>query len=369
MRVTTVDASLDVLLKGQLRFLSSDFEVVGVASNTGRLKGVGEREGVRVVDVPMRREISPLRDLVSLVRMWWLFMRKRPYIVHSNTPKGSLLAMIAGWFAGVPHRIYTVTGLRFETTGGRLRKVLIAMERLTCRFANHVIPEGDGVRKTLLAEKITRKPLQKILNGSIGGVDTSVFDPNLFEKQPTELFNFCFVGRLVGDKGVNELVTAFVRLNEKYPHTRLTLVGGMEGKHDPLDTETYETIEKCKAIDAVGQQMNVRPFLANSDAFVFPSYREGFPNVVLQAGAMGLPQIVTNINGSNEIIENGVNGLIIPPKDIEALYLAMAKMVESPEMVESMAKCARGKIQNRYEQRAVLEALLNEYKKIEGGNV
>lgn len=375
IRLTTVSGSLNVLLKGQLSFLSNYFEVIGVASDfgTGDLGVVSSREGLRTIDIQMHREISLLNDVNSLWRLIQLFRKERPYIVHANTPKGSLLAMMAAWITYVPHRIYTVTGLRFETTTGWFRWLLITMERITCWCATKVIPEGEGVKSALIRNGITKKPLKVILNGNINGVDVGHYSCLAEVSERVEsirgegnAFNFIFVGRLVKDKGINELVRAFLKLSNAYSDVRLYLVGDLENELDPLDKDVKSSMEREKAIVAWGFQSDVRPFFAASDVLVFPSYREGFPNVVLQAGAMELPSIVTDINGCNEIIQDGVNGRIIPSRDEEALYEAMKWMYEHRDAeVKEMAKRARPMIVERYEQHKVWEALLEEYRSLE----
>ena len=353
-RITTVAESLSILLKGQLGFLNDYYEVVGIASGKENLKVVEEREGIRVIDVPMRREIAMVADVVSLFRLIRLFYRERPYIVHANTPKASLLSMIAAWITRVPHRIYTVTGLRFETATGKFRRLLVGMEKIT-----------------LMANRITRKPLKVILNGNINGIDIDYFNREAVLADEVEklrvsgCYTFVFVGRLVRDKGIRELVRAFSKLYRQYKHIRLFVVGGLEQKLDSLDEETLTLLQKHEAIYAVGFQQDIRPYLAASDALVFPSYREGFPNVVLQAGAMGLPAIVTDISGCNEIIQNGVNGIIIPSRDENILYEAMEWFYEHQhEEIKEMAKHARPIISERYESHKVWEALLKEYQSL-----
>lgn len=372
IRITTISFSLDTLLKGQLSFLNNYYEVVGIASGKKELQKVSKREDIRVISIPMSREISLWQDLRSLILLVALFIKERPYIVHANTPKASLLAMVAAWVTRVPYRIYTVTGLRFETAIGNFRKLLIAMEKITCWCATKVIPEGEGVKKALIREKITNRPLRVILNGNINGIDTQHYDRttlvNLLasEIREKDKFTFCFVGRLVRDKGINELVFAFVRLYEQNVGVRLILVGPFEKELDPVLPETEWQILNHTAISFVGFQQDIRPYLAASDALAFPSYREGFPNVVLQAGAMGLPSIVTDINGCNEIIEDGVNGVIVPPRDEEALYNAMKYFVEHRDTdVRAMAERARPIIVDRFEQHKVWEALLAEYQLLE----
>jgi len=373
LRITTSYESLDSLLKGQLNFLSQYYEVVGVASGKEELKKIAERENVRTVHIPMQREIRLMSDLKSIFLMLFLILKEKPYIVHTNTPKASLLSMLVAQICRVPYRIYTVTGLRYETAEGVFKKILIMMERITCMCATHVIPEGEGVKMTLLRDKITKKPLHKILNGNINGVDTVSFNKTSDVIQQThamikkDCFTFVFVGRLVRDKGMIEIAVAFDRLYHKFPNIRLILVGPFEDKLDPLPVKTMRLLENNPAIELKGTQEDVRPFLAVSDALVFPSYREGFPNVVLEAGAMGLPCIVTDINGCNEIIIDGINGIIIPPKDEEALYIAMRSFIENPDKVKKLADHARELIISRYEQKMVWQAILEKYRKIESG--
>ena len=371
LRLTTVDISLNSLLKGQLRYLSQYFEVVGVAADTGVLQQVSEQEGVRVVDLPMHREISLWADCKSLWALVKLFRRERPDIVHANTPKASLLGMVAAALCRVPNRIYTVTGLRFETTQGVLRFVLKTMERITCLCATKVIPEGDGVKAILLRERITRKPMQKVLNGNINGVDLEWYDrTESVMQRAAEVrrdstdFTFVFIGRIVRDKGVNELVEAFSRLANERSDVRLMLVGRFEDDLDPLPQHTKKQIESNERISFVGYQSDVRPYLVASDVLVLPSYREGFPNVVLQAGAMGLPVIVTDVNGSDEAICSGVNGVIVPKYSSEVLYRAMSDMVSDRDATANMAAVAREMVASRFDQKDVWAALANMYKEL-----
>lgn len=375
IRVTTADISLDGLLQGQLRFLNQYFEVVGLAADTGSLSKVAEREGIRTIDVPMHREISLIADLKSLWDLIKVFRKEKPYIVHSNTPKGSLLSLIAAKIAGVPHRIYLVTGLRYQGTSGLFRSVLMMMERITCFFATKVIPEGNGVKKALYKDRITSKPLEVIHHGNINGKDTSYWSieqcPEKREDVRKRLglkdddFAFVSVGRIVNDKGMHELALAMQRLNKDYPYCKVILVGRFEPDLDPLLPEDERYLLTNESIIRVGENPEVRPFYAAADALVFPSYREGFPNVVLEAGAMGLPSIVTDINGCNETIEEGVNGVIIPPKDADALYQAMKCFLDNPEKVQAMIAPARKKICDDFEQKDLWNALLNMYNSLD----
>ena len=351
-RVTTVPKSLNSFCNGLLKELKHEgYEVVAVSSPGEELNELAEREGVRTIAVPMERRISPFKDMKSLWQMYRVMRHERPDMVHSMTPKAGMVTMVATWLARVPIRIHTFTGLVFPTSTGLKRRILMFTDWLTCACATHIIPEGEGVKADLLNNKITKKDIRVLGHGNIRGIDLDKFKPE--PRQPhTEGrgFTFVFVGRLVGDKGINELIEAFSRLNKEHPETRLVLVGPEEEKIDPIKPETAAEINRNQAIEAVGKQKDVRPFFASADALVFPSYREGFPNVVIEAGAMGLPSIVTDINGSREIIIDGKNGMIVPSKNAEALYEAMKHFVENPEDVKRMAENARPLIASRYEQ-------------------
>lgn len=370
LRIATVAMSLDLLLKGQLAYLDRFFEVRAVSGEDAHLRIVREREGVVTIDVAMSRSIHPLKDLKALIRLYRVFRKERPALIHSITPKAGLLSMVAGKLAGVPVRIHTFTGLIFPYKSGFLQRLLIVMDKILCRCATHIFPEGEGVRKDLQQYGITKKPLKIIANGNVNGIDLSYYDPALPTDSASELpdtsqhFVFTFVGRLVGDKGINELVSAFHLLNREYSNIRLVLVGPYEHELDPLQPDTLETIRNNPHIITPGFVRDIRPYLKRSHCFVFPSYREGFPNVVLQAGAMNLPCIVTDIPGSNEIITEGFNGLICPKKDTNALYEKMKVMLTDDSLRESLTLNARSHIQQLYRQEYVWECLKNEYESL-----
>ena len=316
VRTSTVAISLNILLKGQLKFLSNHYDVVAVSGTDAHLENVVLQEGGRVFNLPMQRSINPIKDLVSLWKLYRFFCSERPKIVHSITPKAGLLSMTAAYFARVPIRIHTFTGLIFPSKTGIFQKLLILLDKLLCFFSTNIYPEGEGVKKDLISYGITNKPLAIVANGNVNGIDTNYFDPKLFTPRKKLLlrsslginesdFVFIFVGRLVGDKGINELVAAFKKLQyaTSYPfNVSLILVGSLEENLDALKPKTIEEISGNINIKSIGFKTDVRPYFAIADVLAFPSYREGFPNVVLQAGAMGLPSIVTNINPTTIIL-------------------------------------------------------------------
>ena len=372
IRTSTVATSLNTFCRGTLRDLSRLYDVVAVSTPDHELQELAEREGIRVIGVPMSRPIAPLRDLVSLWRLIRVFRRERPTMVHSITPKAGLLSMIAAWICRVPVRLHTFTGLVFPTATGLKQRILILTDRITCACATHIVPEGEGVKADLINYNITRKPLQVLGYGNIRGIDLDHYrrSPEVMNQALTlrkpNLFTFVFIGRVVRDKGIDELVEAFSLLHSEHPQTRLILVGRAEDNLDPVSPNTRRTIASHPAIEAVGNQSDVRPWLAASDALVFPSYREGFPNVVIEAGALDLPSIVTDINGSREIIVHGQNGIIVPPRNAQALLQAMTQFVQNPQATQAMALKARKMIASRFEKSFVQKCLFDYYNQILG---
>lgn len=369
IRSVTVPQSIIFFEEVMIRLKGDGYEVVVLTSPGKEMDAFRERHPqVKAIEVPMERRISLIKDLKSL---WWMIKvihKEKPYMVHSMTPKAGLLTMIAGWLTGVPVRVHTFTGLVWPTETGIKRKVLMATDWLTCACATHVIPEGQGVLDDLKNHGICKKPMKVLGYGNVMGVDLERFNPACFTdvKKDESKFCFVFVGRIVGDKGINELVEAFVRLNKEYPATQLTLVGKYEANLDPVKPETLKLIEENPCIDACGPRFGDELLVEymKSDCFVMPSYREGFPNTVIEAGAMGLPSVVTDINGSREIIIHGENGLIVPSKDSNTLYEAMKQMLFDTALREKMAANARPLVDSRFEKSFVQGCLIKFYEDI-----
>ena len=346
--------------------ISERFEVVAVSSPDPELETIREREGVRTIAVPMERHISLWRDIKALIKMIGVMRRERPDIVHSITPKAGLVSMMAAWLARVPVRMHTYTGLVFPTSTGMKQRILIWMDKLLCRCATYINPEGQGVADDLKRFHITKKPLHIIGNGNVRGVDMDYWNRDQVTRDvrkeldivPTDIV-LLFVGRLVRDKGINELIEAFSKIGNE--HVKLILVGSYEDALDPLAKKTMQHINSDKRIFAVGRQEDVRPYYTASDIFVFPSYREGFPNTVLEAGALGLPSIVTDINGAREIIIEGKNGIIIPSKNVDVLCEAMKRMIDNPDLRQKLASQARELVASRYEQKWLWGELMKVY--------
>ncbi|AEE20738.1 glycosyltransferase family 4 protein [Dokdonia sp. 4H-3-7-5] len=378
IRITTVPISLDKLLEGQLSFMKEHYEVTAVSSQEEELKRVASKQGVPFFFLPLTRKITPLKDLKALYILYKFLKREKPAIVHTHTPKAGIVGMLAARLAGVPLRLHTVAGLPLlEATGGK-RKLLDVVEKLTYSCATKVYPNAQGLKSIIEDLKFTKNTKLKVIGkGSSNGIDTTYFSPDYESSNNVDVaeelsisqtdFTFILVGRLVGDKGVNELVKAFVTVQQKYPETSLLLVGPLEEELDPLLPSTQEIIKTHNKIYTTGYVDDVRPYFAFAKALTFPSYREGFPNVVLQAGAMGLPAIVSDINGCNEIVVDNYNGFIVPVKSSSALEIAMRKLIEDKELYNSTKANARSVITGSYERREIWQALLEEYRELLNG--
>lgn len=378
IRMTTVPKSMRSLLQNQLKFMSQHgYEVVALSSDDNCFDDMLHEQGdIRGIRVNMERHTSPWKDLKALIRIYRVFRKEKPFIVHTHTPKAGLLGMLAAKLAGVPHRLHTTAGLPLLVYSGLYRKILNTMERLTNACATQVFPNSFNMMKTMEELHLCNPKKMKVIgNGSSNGIDTEHFsvektitdtgkDRNEWRKElgvSDEDFAFVFVGRVVRDKGINELVDSMRRLVPHYLNCRLIMVGPYEPKLDPIAPENVTFFKNDKSAIFMDWQKDVRPFMMAADALVFPSYREGFPNVVMQAGAMGLPSIVTNINGCNEIIEEGKNGRIIPPKNEDALYEMMKWFINNPIEVKQMANNARNMIVSRFERQKIWNEILQIY--------
>ena len=366
VRAVTVSMSCIFFHELMSKMRDKGYEMVALSSPGSELDEI-RKEGFHTIEIPMERHISLTKDLKSLLQLIKVFRKEKPEIVHSMTPKAGLLCMVAAWLTRVPVRIHTFTGLVWPTAHGLQRKILMVTDKITCACATHIIPEGKGVMNDLRNGHITKKPMKVLGYGNVKGVDMERFKGSPHHSPKGEGgFTFLFVGRIVGDKGLNELVSAFTRLYTEFPFIRLSLVGAYEPELDPLHKETEEVIKSNDAIITLGAKYgdDLIAEYSNADCFVMPSYREGFPNTVLEAGAMGLPCIVTDINGSREIIENDKNGFVVPSKDAEALYLAMRQILTDEKARKEMAANARPMIASRFDKNFVQQYQIDFYQEI-----
>lgn len=374
IRITTAPISLNVLLSGQMRYMNEHgFEVVMVSSDGTELEKVKQSEGCRHHIIPMTRRMTPLGDLRCLWQLYRFFKNEKPDIVHSHTPKGGLLGMLAARMAGVSIRIHTVAGLRYVTTKGFSRRVLVFMEKLTARCANHVWPNSYSLQEFIKANKLARPSKLEVIGwGSSNGIDLDRYSsaaiiPKKLEQTKMQMkyeeknFYFLSVGRLVHDKGMDELLNAFVRLYETEPLARLVLVGAFEDEVDPVSEKARQLIQNHPGVVMAGWSDQVEYFMQLSDVLVHPSHREGFPNVLLQAGAMGCPIICSRIEGNVDVVEHEKTGLIFEVKNEEQLLSQMQYAIKNPAIQVQYAQVLRQHIEQHFDQPIVHSLLRKRY--------
>ena len=382
IRITTVPMSFKYLLKGQMNFMSKNgFNVTMISSDGQELNDVIENEKCGHIIISLTRKITILKDLKATYNLYKLIRKEKPDIVHTHTPKAGIIGMLASYFARVPIRLHTVAGLPLMEATGFKRIILNFVEKVTYKCSTKVYPNSYGLKKIILKHRFTSENKLKVIgNGSSNGIDTSYFDPELFSIEENAVlktnlgikktdFVFIFVGRIVSDKGINELVEAFDKICLVKENIKLLLVGPFEDELDPLQKKAKLLINNNDKIILVGYQNDVRPYFSISNCLVFPSYREGFPNVVMQAGAMKLPSIVSDINGCNEIIENNINGLVIKLKCVDAIYDAMIKITSDKSLFNKLRLNSRDSIKMKYEREVYWSLLLKEYKSLINKNL
>lgn len=372
LRITTVPVSLKLLLEGQFTFFQDQgFDVLTVSADGPEVAYLKKNQ-IRHQVVAMTRAITPLRDLFALWQLILIILKFKPAIVHTHTPKAGLLGMMAAWICRVPVRMHTVAGLPLMEAVGIKRSLLLLTEKITYVCAHRIYPNSSGLLKYIQSEFQTQSEKFKILGkGSSNGIDASYFSRNAdLQKQALairEQYNigidtivFSFVGRLVKDKGIVELVQAFKKIKNSCP-ARLMLIGPFEENLDPLPVEIMTFIQNDNSVILPGFQHDVRPWMMASDVFVFPSYREGFPNVVMQAACLEIPCIVSDINGCNEIIQQNETGLYVQAKDSESLYSAMLLMANDKEKRISIGQKSREFVAKNFDRTYFWSELLNEY--------
>ena len=374
IRITTVPVSFENLLENQLRFMKDFYDVTAISSDVKRLEEFGKNQEVNTYCVELTRKITPIKDIKALIKLYIFLKKEKPLIVHTHTPKAGIIGMLASYVAKVPFRLHTVAGMPLLEAKGLKRIILNFVEKLTYKCATKIYPNSFGLMKIILKNKFTKKTKLKVIaNGSSNGIDLSYFNPELYSKNEKlslrsdlliekDDFVFIFVGRIVRDKGINELVGAFEKLSNEINKIKLLLVGPFEDDLDPIRKESKKIIEKNKNIISVGYQNDVRPYFSIANVLVFPSYREGFPGVVIQAGAFGLHSIVSNINGCNEIISENKNGWMIPVKDEKAIFNSMRNCFLKKNILIEEKSNIINLIASRYNQRDVWEGILTEYK-------
>jgi glycosyltransferase involved in cell wall biosynthesis len=364
-----------VLLRGQLRYLQeAGFHPAALSSPGSFVEQAGLEQSAPLFTIAMERDVSPLRDLVSLVRIWKLLRQLQPTICNASTPKAGLLVMLAASLARVPCRIYTLRGLRVETARGLTRMVLLASERIACACAHRVICVSPSLRDRAVELKLASPRKAVVLgSGSSNGIDASRFVPTQARKERAaeirrelKLDNrqvIGFIGRFTRDKGVGDLTTALDLVRQQFPDASLLLIGSYE-QGDAIDPEVRARIAAGLGIVAIPFQHDIAPYYLAMDAFVLPTYREGFPNTVLEAQAAERPVVTTKATGSIDSVLDGKSGILVPVGDPRALAAAIANLLANPDLSRRMGQAGRERVEHDFRQEIVWSEMVDLYQEL-----
>jgi glycosyltransferase involved in cell wall biosynthesis len=358
-------------LTGRLSALrEAGFRVTVTSSPGALLDRTAQQQGAEAVAVPIKRTIAPWADLVSLVRLWWLLTVRQPDLTEFSTPKAGLLGSIAALMAGVPRRVYMLRGLKLESANGLKRKILLITEKIAARCSQVVLCNSESMRSEALALGIAPPSKLKVLgDGSTNGVDLVRFSPGPSDVR-TRLGIASgspvvgFVGRLTEDKGVPELIEAFDTILKRVPDAHLLLVGWFDAAEDALDGAVRKRIENHPRIHCTGYAADTVPYYRAMDLMVLPTWREGFPNAVLEAAATELPVVTTLCTGSRDSVVPEVTGLLIPPGHPEAISEAVLKLLLDEKLRHRMGAAARRWVLEHYTNDRVLGLLTSYYKSL-----
>jgi glycosyltransferase involved in cell wall biosynthesis len=369
--VGITSAQTCLILAERLRTLrEAGFHVTLVSSPGPLLARMAAEERVECVAIPMRREISLLADMVALLRLWWLLFRLKPDMTEFSTPKAGLLGSIAAMLCRVPTRVYLLRGLKLETSAGIKRRILLEAEKLASACSHAVLCNSDSLRSEALALGIaSERKLRLLGSGSSNGVDVERFQPgpcNLRSQLgiPRNAKVIGFVGRLTRDKGLPELIEAFDAILAAKPETHLLLVGWFDAAEDALGREWRSRIQKNPRIHMTGFVADTAPYYRMMDVMVLPTWREGFPNVILEAAATGIPVVTTLCTGSRDSVVPEVTGLLIPPGYPVAIEESVLQLLRNPERRFRMGRAARAWVLEHYVNGQVLGRTVLFYKSL-----
>ena len=364
-----------VLLRGQLRYLqTAGFHPAALSGPGAFAEQMGANDSVPVFTVAMEREVSSLRDLASLIRIWRLLRRLRPSICNAGTPKAALLVMLAAWMARVPCRIYTMRGLRLETASGLKRMILVAAERIACACAHRVICVSPSLRDRAVNMNLVATRKTVVLgSGSSNGVDVDRFVPQPPRiarateiRRELKLGNgpvIGYIGRFTRDKGIGELTAAFDLVRQQVDDASLLLIGSYE-KGDAIEPKVRARIDAALGIKTIPFQRDIAPYYLVIDIFVLPSHREGFPNTVLEAQAAERPVVTTKATGAIDSVLDGISGILVPVGDTRALADAIVKLLANPVMARRMGQVGRERVEHEFRQEIVWGELIGLYRNL-----
>ncbi len=369
--VGITDAQTCLNLTGRLAALNrAGYQVTLVSSPGELLSQTAAAQGAQAIAIPIQRKIAPLSDLLSLFRLWRLLVRLKPDLTEFSTPKAGLLGNLAALLAGVPARVYMLRGVKLTRSTGLKRHILLAAERLSAACSHVVLCNSQSLRRE--ASELRIAPIAKLRilgNGSSNGVNVERFSPGASNVRqqlgiPPGSPVIGFVGRLTRDKGIPELLVAFDRVLETQPDACLLLVGWFDAADDALASALKSRIETHPAVYSTGFVDDPAPYYRAMDVLVLPTWREGFPNVVLEAAATGIPVVTTLSTGSRDSVITDVTGLLIPPGDPEAIVESVLKLLRDPALRRRMGEAARAWVSEHYSHEHVLGLMVEFYQSL-----
>ncbi len=372
--VTTVDLSLRYLLLNQLVSLrEAGYEVVGLSS-PGPHVAYLEEQGIRHIAVPMARHLTPAADMLALARLYRVMRREQFDIVHTHTPKPGLLGQLAARLAGVPVVINTLHGFYFHDGMRPLtRRFYISMEQIAARCSDVILSQNREDIQTAIHERICPPERIKHLGNGIDlrRFDRARLDARAIEARrreldlPVDAPVVGFVGRLVAEKGLLDLLEATRSIRAAVPRVRFLIVGPVDAERPdaltPAIANRYGAAEICRF---TGLRQDMPELYALMDVFVLPSYREGFPRAPMEASAMGIPCVVTDIRGCREAVVHDENGLLVPPGNAPALAKAVVDLLTDRDRAQGMGRRARQLAQARFDERLVFDRVHAEYQRL-----
>ncbi len=360
-----------LVLPARLRALkAAGFHVVLICSPGALLDRIAREEDVETVPVPIQREMAPLADVVSLIRLCRVLRRLQPDMAEFSTPKAGLLGCLAARLCHVPVRVYMLRGLRLETLTGLKRRVLLAAERIASACAHYVVCNSESLQaKAAFLHVAPPAKLHLIGSGSSNGVDIERFSPGPEQMRkalgiPGDAPVVGFVGRITRDKGVPELIEAFETILEQIPDARLLVVGWFDHSDDAVSADLRRTIERHPRIVYTGYVADTALYYRSMDVMVLPTWREGFPNVVLEAAATGIPVVTTIATGSRDAVLPEVTGLLIPAGYPAAIAESVLRLLRNPDDRVRMGRAARAWVLERFVNGRVLGLTVGFYRNL-----
>lgn len=364
-QLVTVSKSIP-LMKGQIEYLRDKGLDVHVVSSEGPEQHTYSSDITHVVN--MEREISLKNDLKSLINMIRLFKKEKPYIVNSGTPKAGLIGTLAAFITRRPVRIYTVRGLRLETAKGFKYKILYAMEKLAMSCATDIIAISESLKDKIVELGLEKKEHIKVLgHGSSNGINLNNFTkdktiiPYELKEKLAGHFVIGYVGRIVKDKGIHEIIEAFKIIQKKYNKVKLLIVGPIE-KDDSISKEDYQYLQNNLNIIMTGHVNDTVNYYNHMDVLVFPTYREGFGNVSIEAQAVEVPVIVNNVTGAKDTLINHVTGYLVEKGNYNQIAQKLEFLINNPAIRKQLGINGRENVESKFRNEIIWKHLETIYK-------